>query len=293
MKKRDRVYIIPTRYGLMYGAGTLICVLYGMVYANNLAYLLSFFLLAIFVIGMHQSNSNLKKLNLEKINFEPIAANSNDVAQIYIKSKSLDGHIKVYVKSKNNSDEFLSNIDQISESSMHVGKINIKTGERGKKSVPKLTVCSRYPFGLFYVWKNFKLNTQYYVYPKPEGSLPLPLQCQIGESVGKNKVHSGDEFEQHKKYQEGSSEKRVDWKAFARGRSKLIKEFKQNSRGDVELNINEINLPREQSLQQLSKWVLYCEKQNFNYSLDLSKFKINSGSGLAHKRRCLKALAEV
>lgn len=293
MKIKDRVYIIPTRYGVMYGAGTVICVLYGMVYANNLAYLLSFFLLAIFVIGMHQSNSNLKKLDLEKITFEPISANSNNVAQIYIKSKSSDGHIKVYVKSKDHSDEFLSSIEQIQRNSMHVGKINIKAGKRGKKLLPKLTFFSRYPFGLFYVWKTFKLDMQYYVYPKPEGDLPLPLQHLAGEAVGKNKIQSGDEFEQHKKYQEGDSEKRVDWKAFARGRSKLIKEFKQNSRGDVELSIKEMSLSYEQNLQQLSKWVLHCEKQNLNYSLDLNKIIIKSGSGLAHKRRCLKALAEV
>ena len=67
---KDRVYIVPTYYGFVYGGGIIVCVLAAASYGNNLAYLLCFFLVALFVIGMHQSNANLKKLKLEKIELD-------------------------------------------------------------------------------------------------------------------------------------------------------------------------------------------------------------------------------
>ncbi|MES2965054.1 MAG: hypothetical protein V4760_14305, partial [Bdellovibrionota bacterium] len=58
--RKNRVYILPTGFGLVFIAGALVMILVGATYQNNLVNLLAFFMLSLVFIGMIQTHNNLK-----------------------------------------------------------------------------------------------------------------------------------------------------------------------------------------------------------------------------------------
>ncbi|MCB0389667.1 MAG: DUF58 domain-containing protein [Bdellovibrionales bacterium] len=293
MSKRERIFIIPTRYGILYGFGVFITLLAGIIYSNNLVYLLSFFLVAVILIGMVQTHSNLKGLNIEKLQMELAPAFSQGNAKIWIKSTNNEGHNQIQINTtKNNNAGISFMVPNLTGATLSIERFAYTTQGRGKKSVEQIRLSTTFPFGLFYAWRFFDIKTNYYVYPQPFGNFNLPENELLGDSVEKIIGVRGDDFTQHKKYSYGESHKHIDWKAYARGRPLLVKEFKDGDNRVLSLDIQNMSGHIEAKLQQLVKWIDDCETKKIIYSLKLDDQFIGPGLGQIHKKECLKSLAE-
>ena len=292
MKSRERIYIIPTRYGVLYVVGIFVTLAAGAIYANNLVYLLSFFLVALTLIGMVQTHSNLKGLQVQKIELALSPEDSTGKAKIWLASENGDGHNQLQIQSYRKKDKFNFLLPQVLGKSLAVERFTFIAGQRGKKQLEAIQIASTFPFGLFYAWRIYKLKAEHFVFPKSEGSHLLPEASVRGDSIDKKMGQNGDDYTQHRKYQVGESHKHIDWKAYARGRPLLVKEFKEGDRNTFILDMEQVAGSTEIKLRQIVKWIESCEQRQLAYGLKLGALQIPPQVGSHHRERCLKILAE-
>jgi uncharacterized protein (DUF58 family) len=289
--KREKIYIVPTEYGFMYGAGIFVTLIAGAIYNNNLAFILCFFLVALFLIGMVQTHYNLRQLQIEKLIVFLSPSESIGHGVVWIKSHNPEGHSQLRIQGKSADETIDIHVSEIYKKSLHPQYFDFKTGEWGKKKVEKIKVSTRYPFGFFYVWRYFSLPIEYLVFPKPSGDRPLQSSSHEGVNEGLHKQLKGDDFSEHKKYVLGDSQKHIDWKAYARGRPLLTKKFEEGQRHTFWLDYDQTVGNQERRMRQLSKWIHQCEEDFAVYGLQVKNRKISMGSGERHKVACLKLLA--
>ncbi len=291
MKKREKIFIVPTEYGFMYGAGIFVSLIGGAIYNNNLAFMLCFFLVALFLIGMVQTHKNLRSLNIEKINLFLSPSEGVGHGVVWIKSQNEDGHSQLRIQCKSHDDEIDVMVQTIYKKSLHPQYFDFKTGGWGKKKLKKIKMSTRYPFGFFHVWRHFDCPVEYYIYPKPSGEKSIEHTTNEGINEGHHRQLNGDDFSEHKKYQRGDSQKHIDWKAFARGRPLLTKKFNEGHRHTYLIDYDQVQGNEERKMRQLSKWIHSCEEDLSAYALKVKGKQVPVGSGEQHKVLCLKTLA--
>ena len=75
---RRRVYILPTKPGLLFGAAMLVLLIGSINYSLQLGYMLTFLVTSMAIVGMHTTHSNLAQIVLRGVRVEPVFA--GDVA---------------------------------------------------------------------------------------------------------------------------------------------------------------------------------------------------------------------
>lgn|GEM_PF-1670493 len=316
-KTKERVYIFPTLYGFIFGIGALVCLFCGMAYLNNLAYLLCFFLVSLFIIGMHQSNNNLRNLKLIKFEFPIIPAHSSGVVQLWLQSKNDTDHLTLQVsatileeqenRSKENNknkhkkrrqffktrkpNSFLGGVEILKAQSQNVFPITLTTENRGQYQLGRIKISSRYPFGLFYVWRYYHWNENFLVHPELKNNGKTPNYIQKGQEAFQPDSTSGHDFREHRPYQVGDSQKHIDWKAFARGRPLLVKKYEEGTDGHFHLSIQNNTTDFESDLSNLAHWVFYLKRNHYPYSLKTLEHYLPLGFGHTHHQKALEALS--
>jgi uncharacterized protein (DUF58 family) len=102
----------------------------------------------------------------------------------------------------------------------------------------------------------------------------------------------GDDFLGLREFRAGDSPRHVSWKAAARGRGMLSKQFGGGYRSSVWLDWEQLpDLDEERRLRQLCRWVLDCEQAGVLYGLRLPQQMLAPACGEEHQHRCLAALA--
>jgi uncharacterized protein (DUF58 family) len=154
-------------------------------------------------------------------------------------------------------------------------------------------VHSIYPLGFFYAWLYLPTDAVYYIYPKPSGHLPLPKpEIFSSDSQDSNTQKGGDDFSGHRLFQPGDSSRRIDWKAFARGRPLLAKEFNLGSPFALHFKWAALaHLSTEDRLSQMAMWIELAHRKDIPYGLEMPWVSIEPNIGLLHYHRCLQELA--
>jgi uncharacterized protein (DUF58 family) len=164
---------------------------------------------------------------------------------------------------------------------------------RGRLPAQRITLETRYPFGLWRAWAYFTPALTAMVYPAPEFDAPaLPFTgAGVGDAAGM--ASSGDDFAGVRPYQPGDAQKMIAWKLAARSDELSVKQFE--AAGGGELMLDYIELPEvlgiEGRLSRLTRWVLDADASHMRYGLKLPDAMIFIGSGAAHREHCLTALA--
>lgn len=291
MKKREKIYIVPTEYGFMYGAGIFVSLVGGAIYNNNLAFILCFFLVALFLIGMVQTHANIKNLKVEKIKIFLSASEANGHGVLWLKSENNEGHSQLRVQSEMNGDKFDFSIPLIYKNSLHPQYFDFSSGPWGKKHLNKVTLSTRYPFGFFYAWRHYKVDEIYYIYPSPSGNHSIDKFQPDEMEEGINQNNNGDDFSEHRIYKYGDSHRHIDWKAYARGRPLLTKKFEDGERQTFLIDYSKAKGNEERKLRQMSKWIHECHENNISYGLLIKGKSVAAAHGKQHKVECLKILA--
>jgi uncharacterized protein (DUF58 family) len=131
-----------------------------------------------------------------------------------------------------------------------------------------------------------------WVYPRPHGSLPMPVQS--GLKPGRHTpLESGmDEWSGLRPFRDGDSPRSVDWKAYAREAPLLVKEYVLAVSELRLFNFGELRMAdTEARLSQLARWVVDAEACGERYGLILPGVQLPADRGPEHRHRCLVALA--
>lgn len=295
-KRYNRVFILPTKFGSIYLLMVFIMLIAGAAYNNNLVNLFAYFLASVAFICMFQTNDNLKSIEVKQVEMSSGFSDSTLklVVNLYNSSKKPKFNIQAQFTDLINIEQLEMNQPLLSKSQTRVISI-YESPKRGHYQIKEIKISTIYPLGLFYSWMYQTCDHDFYVYPKPNGTQKIPppqFQYQNTSPNSKNN-QMGEDFSEHRNFIKGDSPHHLNWKAFARGRGLLVKEFKTGASQFLLLSINDCKQDfTEEKLEQLSQWVEYCRRQDLSFALNLGDKKFSAQKGSQHIQKCLKALAQ-
>ncbi len=291
--KNGKIYIIPSKFGALFFVSVGTMLLIGATYSNNLVNMLAFFLLAISLVAMVQTHNNLKNVNLHLINVEPAFANTTLTIVTALENNGQGVRFNLHAQPPRlKLEREHENIMPLSARAVLRLKADYTCGQRGHHRLEKMRISTVYPLGLFYAWKWLATDETYFVYPSPKGERPLPAARLDPKETSHAVARGGDDFHGHRRYQPGDSARRVDWKAHARGRPLLIKEFDEGDPQALLFSWFELaDLSTEERLSQLTAWIERARTQRLAFALKLPTVYIAAGDDLQHHTRCLEELA--
>jgi len=279
------------------GFAALLFVLAAMWYAassqNSAAvYLLLFLLTAVFLVSIPHTLINLAGVTVRVESAKPTFAGDEVSLPVEIINSSRATRYGLEVVLPN-ADKTRERVDCIPHESAARLILRFAVHHRGEHKIEKLELTSCYPLGFVRTSKRFLSDQTYLVYPKPAGNSQLPTnQSRFADNWVQEGIGHGDDFAGVRTYVPGESQRHIDWKAVARGRPLMTKQFAAENRGAVCLDFFELHFDDvEEKLSQLTLWVIEAERARQPYGLRLPGIEISPALGQMHFHHCLRALS--
>ncbi len=288
MLTQRRVYILPTKQGLAFGLLLFIMLLGSINYANSLGYMLTFLLASLAIVTIFHTYNNLLRLEIGPAITKPVFA--GDTASIQIRINNPDAMARYSLCLY--SDRALQQLADIPAQTVSFITLHHRFNQRGLQAVPRFTLESRFPLGLFRAWSIIEPEQKQLVYPRPSTDQQLPLN-QTGGFDGNKIIDQGsDDFRELRTYIPGDPLQHVHWKSAARHHTLLTKEFSSSAAQELWLDWQQTHVSGiEAKLSQLTRWVILATEQNIPFGLKLPGIEIMPASSPQHTADCLKQLA--
>ncbi len=285
---RRRVYILPTRVGFLFVLVLGAMLLGAINYSNSLGFALTFLLASLSVVSIIHTFRNLHGLSFHPGHARPVFAGEQAVFPIGIENRRGTPRFAV--------DFTLAGAGRITEdlgaNALNWVELRIPASRRGRLRLPRCTVETRFPLGLFRAWGYVHLSSQCLVYPKPADARSIPPKLGGSSGSGGDRGRGSEDFAGLRAYQSGDSLRHVHWKAVARGQEMVTKQFGGEKAERIWLDWEETpGVSVETRLSHLCRWVLAAEERGWVYGLALPRRRIPPDRGDVHRRRCLEALA--
>lgn len=281
-----RIFILPTRQGLLFAALIVLLLLIAFVYNNNLAYMLGFLLASAFFVGILHSFKALAGLVVWAGNNPAAFAGTGAGFNFYVQNPANQARMAVDIRLQQRK-----TID-FEPGQTRMITLYVTAERRGWLACPTLTVSSRYPLGWFRAWSPLRFASNVLIYPRPARELlPFP-ETDAGPGEQGQSRRDGDEFHGLKTYRTGDPVRQIHWKSFAKGRGLHSKEYAGTT--SVELWLDYAMAPGtgvEERLSHLCRWVIEAEQAGMRYGLILPGLSVQLDTGAAHYHRCLQSLA--
>ncbi len=283
-----RIYILPTRVGIGFGVMLVVMLIAGINYGNSLALFLTFLFGGFGLVTMHQCHRNLLRTTLTSATATPTFAGVPGTLRATLQSEATFPRYGIELEARD-SEPGRCDIRARDQAQFEV---LLDAPVRGIVHIDRLKIASTFPFGLFRAWSWIHLRIEMIVYPRPQGSLPMPLDSGTRSGTRSQGLAGSDEWLGLRPFRDGDSPRQVAWKAYARGAPLLVKEY---SAMGAELRVFDYtrlaDLPVEARLEQLARWVVDAGMRGERYGLIVPPHRLEPDSGPEHRHRCLTALA--
>jgi len=283
----SKIYILPTKYGIIYAAILMIMLVGSINYANNLGFILTFILSGMGLATMVHTWRNLLSLRINSIACQPAYKGQEATFKLLFKSPQRP-RSGIQIKTADDQQVFDLAKDETKEI-----QIQQKSTQRGWMSLKRITVYSLYPLGLLRSWGYIDLTSHCLIYPNPAKISAGQINADSSTSNYGNKGVGNDDFAGHRHYQLGDPPKQIDWKAAARQQTLVLKLFAGENSEQVWLDWHAI--PSDNSIESrlslLTKAVLESHRAGILYGLKLPEQTIELNQGQHHQHQCLAALA--
>jgi uncharacterized protein (DUF58 family) len=280
---RHRIYVLPTRFGLLYSTVLVVMLVGALNYNNNPALLLTCLLGAASYQSVFQAFRALNRLELHALRAEPCHA--GDPLRV-----SLLFHIDARRRQslRLQTDGHETRFDLPDDAAIAV---QFSAPQRGWRRLERMRLSSEYPFGLFHVWSWLNPEFAALVYPRLEADAP-PLPRAGSETAARTTRMSGDELASLREYRPDDPQRNIAWKASARHDRLLVKEFELRRGQEVVLDYSALRgLAHETRISRLARWVCQAESIQQPYALHLPERRLGPALGPEHRHACLRELA--
>ena len=288
---RQRIYILPTRYGLLFAVMLLVILLGAMNYGSNLAFALCFLLGGLALVGMYHTHDNLLQLKIEILGVSPVFAGETLRFQLRLENPGSRARYGITIESP----EGQWAAYRVPPRQAIRAELKIPTTQRGYLACPRFAISTEYPLALFHAWTWLNLAADGLVYPRPAELIEQPqlsLRERPGQHSQNNHLAGSEDFNGLRKYRSGDAQRHIAWRAVARGRGLFTKEFVDALDTETWLDFNTWpNTDVEERLSRLCAQILATEERGSNYGLRLPTEAIKPDQGITHQNACLKALA--
>jgi uncharacterized protein (DUF58 family) len=289
---RRRIYILPSRAGLLFAGAMATMLLATINYSLALGYALTFVLVSVGLVSMLHTYRNLSGLVLRPGRGDPVHAGQLAELSMTLVNRSRQPRYALQVEVPGNQDSLIHDVGGTTEKIVAVA---LQTRQRGWMPAPRFTLSTTFPLGLWRAWTYWQPASRILVHPWPE-SPPAPLPASdLADGEMHDRSRGDDDFSAIRPYREGDSLRRLAWKVMARSSSDdpLTKSFEGGSGGELLLDWRNLppTLDVEARLSRLTRWVMQAEAGGQRFGLILPGREIDADSGPAHRAACLEALA--
>lgn len=284
-----RIFILPTRHGLMFAAMLMLMLTGSINYSLSLGFILTFLLSAMGVNTIIYTFRNLANLRIAGGRARPVFA--GDTAHFIVHLENIGDTPRYAVNLTHDKREW-ETVDIPARTTVSTAA-GVPALRRGLLRPGRLTLFTRYPLGLVYAWAYLELDLHCVVYPRPASpGLPLPASA-TSAGAGSERGTGQEDFSGMRQYHVGDSPRHIAWKLAARDQGLLTKQF--SGRADTELWLDWSLLPAamgtEEKLSHLARWVIDAHETGLSFGLRLPGKTLEIGNGDAQRERGLEALA--
>lgn len=284
-----RIFILPTRHGLMFAAMLMLMLTGSINYSLSLGFILTFLLAAMGVNTIIYTFRNLANLRIAGGRARPVFA--GDTAHFIVHLENIGDTPRYAVNLTHDKREW-ETVDIPARTTVSTAA-GVPARRRGLLRPGRLTLFTRYPLGLVYAWAYLELDLHCVVYPRPASpGLPLPAPA-TSAGAGSERGTGQEDFSGMRQYHVGDSPRHIAWKLAARDQGLLTKQF--SGRAEAELWLDWLLLPAamgtEEKLSHLARWVIDAHETGLSFGLRLPGKTVEMANGDAQRERGLEALA--
>jgi uncharacterized protein (DUF58 family) len=283
---RRRVYILPTRFGLMLALVLVAMLIAGLNYNSNLGLAFAFLMASVALVSMHHCNRNLLGIEVDattevdahaglEANFEFMLRNGSavDRRDVEIRCSASTGTGSVFARATESV------------------RVAVPVPERGIMRIEQFELRTRYPFGWFHAWTYVQSVLTAYVAPAPRGNRALPFAAGPG-NTSFSETRGEEDFAGLRAYEPGVPLKHMAWKVLARGAEPAVRTYTGMAAKPEWLEWSSLEgQDTEARLSQLCLWVVESDSAQRVFGLRIPGTEILPSRGTAHRIACLRALA--
>lgn len=207
-----RVYIVPSAIGFYFSFIAFVLFLIAISYGHNLAYFSTFLFFSFVSISAVVTNESVHAISIELVDqVARIQPHASSPYRLRVINKSRKDQYDIAIECLGKTLVLVDKIAGLESRDLIVDLSKLEL-ERGQYKLARLSLSSRFPFGLFYAWKWVKLDLKLLVRPKP---LRKQLRSfdQSGSEFG-GVSHSvligNDEYYETRGHRAGESLSRID-----------------------------------------------------------------------------------
>jgi uncharacterized protein (DUF58 family) len=283
---RRRIYILPTRFGIMLALVLVAMLTAGLNYNSNLGLAFAFLMVSIALVTMHHCNRNLLGLQVDvttevdafagrEARFEFVLQNDSNVDRRDVEICCMTA----------------TGIRSVPARSSETVPVSIPVPQRGVTRLAQFELRTRHPFGWFHAWTYVQGSLTVYVAPSPRGTQTLPAAGGLG-SASRSETRGDEDFAGLRAYEPGVPLKHMAWKVLARGGEAAVQSYTSFAAQPEWLEWSALEgQDTETRLSQLCLWVLASEAAQRVYGLRIPGKEIPPARGAAHRFACLRTLA--
>jgi len=259
----------------------------GGVQDNSAAYLLAFLTAMLALLSALRARENLRGLQLAA------SALGGRAAQLHLRASTQSGAHGIELCNPRDPTAgwiFLDHIEAATQQSLPWGTLGA-----GRH----LLIRSHYPLGLFTAQCHLRLPIEATQLPPAAGGLALPepegneQQEEQGRHGASSQSNSGDDFAGLRPWQSGESPRRIFWRAHARGRPLLVKQWQQPSSPLVVLHWNHLPGSAQQRVAQLLQWIGQLRQRQWRWRLELPDQTLGPDEGAHFEGQCRLAMGRL
>ncbi|MBP7484333.1 MAG: DUF58 domain-containing protein [Aquabacterium sp.] len=310
---QKNLYILPSKAGWSFGGVFTVLLLASINEQVNLGYALSFMLGGAALAALYQTHANLHGVSMRLLPVRSVHA--CDVLRVQVtltNQHRKQGRLGLLITAGPRAPDGTREGPgcpqdvELAPGSESTVELDVEAPKRGWHVLPRITIETRYPLGLFRAWGYWRPQTQVLVWPAldPQAPpLPSPLGNQLADRTQERARHSEEMPEGLRDYRRGDPLRWIAWKksshALASGTGLVTREATSGRTPDLWLNWHTSpglqGLSAEARLSRMATWLIQAEQkaqdQGQLYGLELPNQTIACDSGPRHLRQCLDTLA--
>ena len=271
------LYIVPSRFGLLWLATSALLLLVAIQTASNSTLMLGFLMLGLMLLAMFLTHDTLHGLTLRCGQPAPAFAAEPTGYPLILETRSPRPSLRLRFRDGSEAADL--------QLSAGISTLALPWTPqcRGWQRPPQLQIETIAPLGLFICWTRWL---------PPKAQLIWP-QRRPGPLVEQPASQSSDGLDEWHDLRDVRDQERpavVDWTGAAKGRPLQAKVFTDPSSQEWMLEPAS-GIPLDRAVEHLAQRVMQLHQQGVRYGLRLRGKTLAPGLGLRHRNACLEALA--
>ena len=283
---RNRIYVLPTGFGLFLGAMLVTMLVGGLNYNNNPALLLVFLLAGVGHNSLVHAHLILSGIRLKAMHADPVFAGQLLKVKLRFDADGARARPGLQLLRGDSRTDF-----ELGANEEREVILDILTEQRGWLETGRLRLSTLRPLGLARAWSWLRPDARLLVYPALELHAP-PLPEALGDGDSPRTRAHGEQPHHLREYRSGDMPRQIAWKASARADRLLVREYESAVAREITLDWAATHpLPFEDRISRLARWVVEAERSGSHYAMSLPALRVPAGRGAEHRHLCLRTLA--